>query len=185
MIRIFYAIFKALAHYGCLRRLKRQNIRQLVDLSPKQLQEKQVACLALDFDGVLSAHGESSPNQHTINWLQSLIKIFPEDKVVILSNKPNQKRIDFFKQHFPQIAFILAQKKKPYPHGLEQIAKLKQVQPKHILLVDDRLLTGMLACCIAGTQGILVKKPYKRVLRRPIHELVFASLRTLERILIL
>ena len=104
--------------------------------------------------------------------------------IVILSNKPHKQRIAYFKQRFPEIEFIQAPKKKPYPHGLEMIAQKKQMPIEKILLVDDRLLTGMLACCIAGAQGILIKRPYKRIWRRPIRELCFIFLRTIERFII-
>jgi putative phosphatase len=185
MFRIFYSIFKALANYRCLRTFKKGSLQQLPQLKVEQLKRQGVACLALDFDGVLNSHAELTPNQSCEAWLRKLIQVWPQQNIVILSNKPSAARINYFKKNFPGIEFCIAPKKKPYPHGLLSIARAKQIPIEKVLLVDDRLLTGMLACCIAGAQGLLIKKPYKRFWRRPIRELFFMLLRTFERLVVI
>lgn len=184
MTRFLYALIKAFKHYGCLSRLKQNALPRVVNLTSEDLSKLNIECLALDFDGVLNAHAELRLHPDCEQWLKSLCKVWPEDKIVILSNKPHPKRIAFFNQSFPNILFVPKTKKKPYPDGLLKIAKMKNISADKILLVDDRLLTGMLACCIAGSKGILIKKPYKRLFRRPIRELFFIFLRTFERLLI-
>jgi predicted HAD superfamily phosphohydrolase YqeG len=145
---------------------------QLNKISPSSLKQQGIEILALDFDGVLAAHGEAYPNQELNNWLNQCINIFGAKNIVILSNKPMQKRIDYFKSY--GIEFITEVKKKPYPDGLNKIMALTGKNNQKIMLFDDRLLTGCLAACIAKVPVTYITKPYKLTL-------FFRSLRFLER----
>lgn len=140
-----------------------------------------IQVLVLDFDGVLASHGELEPCEETIHWLKTFSKKWSPSNIVILSNKPLLERAEFFEAHFPEIEFILNAEPKPYPHGLELIAKKKEVSISQVALVDDRWLTGMLAAAIAGAQGIYIKRPYQNYQKRPFKELFFSVLRSLER----
>ena len=70
------------------------------------------------------------------------------------------------KENFPDITFVYAQRKKPYPDGLQQIINITQADPKTIALIDDRLLTGGLATCLAGTHMIYINKPLQNFQHR-------------------
>lgn len=145
---------------------------QLNKISPSSLKQQGIEILALDFDGVLAAHGEAYPNQELHNWLNEAINIFGAKNILILSNKPMQKRIAYFKSY--GIEFITEVKKKPYPDGLNKIIALTGKNNQKIMLFDDRLLTGCLAACIAKVPVTYITKPYKLTL-------FFKSLRFLER----
>jgi predicted HAD superfamily phosphohydrolase YqeG len=145
---------------------------QLKKISPSSLKQQGIEIIALDFDGVLAAHGEAYPNQELHNWLNESIKIFGAKNILILSNKPMQKRINYFKSY--GINFITEVKKKPYPDGLNKIIALTGKNNQKIMLFDDRLLTGCLAACIAKVPVTYITKPYKLTL-------FFKSLRFLER----
>ena len=75
-------------------------------------------------------------------------------------------------------------RKKPYPDGLLKIAELSKAKPSKMLLIDDRLLTGVLATFIANTQAIWIKKPYVNLKKHWGSELLFVALRKLERWLV-
>lgn len=154
---------------------------QLHHLSPATLKQQGVRVLVLDFDGVLSAHGELQPTKELHPWLHDAIKQFGSEHIFILSNKPLPSRIAYFKQHFPGVRYISAVKKKPYPDGLKKIITLTGENPEALILVDDRLLTGGLAACIAKVPIIYINRPYIRISKRPIQELFFMSLRFFER----
>lgn len=182
-MRILFSIWQGIKHRECIHQKKIHGIQSLLDVSAEQLRTKKIQVLALDFDGVLNAHGEKEPTSQNRAWLDTLLKSWQDGHVVILSNKPNQTRIGFFQKHYPSIGFITHVAKKPYPEGLMKVAKLYHVSTQEVLLVDDRLLTGMLACCLAGAQGLYIQKPLSNFYKRPIRESLFSFLRVIERML--
>ena len=183
--RIIFSLQQLHHHHKALAKIKRNTPRhnQLHNLSPATLKQQGVRVLVLDFDGVLAAHGELQPTQELHPWLHDAIKQFGSEQIFILSNKPLPSRIAYFKQHFPGVRYISAVKKKPYPEGLEKIITLTKQTPEALRLVDDRLLTGGLAACIAKVPLIYINHPYVNLSKRPIQELFFMSLRFIERII--
>ena len=71
-------------------------------------------------------------------------------------------------------------RKKPYPDGLLKIIQDEKIDPKLVCLIDDRLLTGILAAELAGTQAILITKPLSNFERHFFKECFFSILRALE-----
>jgi len=151
-------------------------------IHPTELKQQGIEVFILDFDGVLAEYGASQPQLNS--WLTECVTVFGADHVFILSNRPSPDRIQYFKQHFVGVRFIEVPRKKPYPEGLEKIMQLTQKSPEKLVLVDDRLLTGVLAACIAKTQVIYITDPYINFSKHPIAELFFMSLRLLERLVI-
>lgn len=181
--RIFYSISQGWRHRQQLKRYMRDpalQVAQVQDIYITDLEARGVKAVVLDFDGVLAAHGETILSPEIVAFLKSL-RAFP---IYILSNKPTLERLEYFKLNFPAIKFIVANRKKPYPDGLQQILRLANLEPRQILLVDDRLGTGILATIIAGTQGLYVRLPFVNFKSRPIVESFFAFLRWLEKKLI-
>ena len=154
---------------------------QVLHLSPSTLKEQGISVLVLDFDGVLAAHGEYQPTEELCAWLHESTQFFAH--VFILSNQSLSHRVAYFECYYPHITYLTGVRKKPYPDGLEKILALTE-QPAHcVMLVDDRLLTGALAACIAHIQFTYITRPYYDKANRPIQELFFACLRLLERYL--
>ena len=52
---------------------------------------------------------------------------------------------------------------------------------ENLMLVDDRLLTGGLAACLANVPITYITRPYVHLSKRPLQELFFLMLRFLER----
>jgi predicted HAD superfamily phosphohydrolase YqeG len=185
--RFFYAICETWRFKAQLKQYMQTPVLQLVniqDISKYELDARGVSVLVLDFDAVLAAHGEPQPKPEIIVWLRQFSKMFQPGKIYILSNKPTAGRQEFFLQNFPEIKFIFAKRKKPYPDGLLQIAADAGAHPQQLLLVDDRLCTGILATLIAGTQGLWITKPYVNIMARPIVERWFIFLRWSEQLII-
>jgi len=155
--------------------------RQLYQIPPATLKQKGVTILALDFDGVLAAHGELQPTQELHPWLDECINTFGSTQIFVLSNKPLSSRIAYFNQHYPGVQYIVEVKKKPYPDGLQKIMALTGQPVNALMLVDDRLLTGGLAACIANVPVTYITRPYVNLSKRPVTELFFIILRFLER----
>ena len=157
---------------------------QLSKVSPTLLKQQGVMVLVLDFDGVLAADDEPEPSPELYNWLGECIRTFGPKQVFILTNKPLPSRIAYFQRHFAGVRYVVDVKKKPYPDGLQKIMALTGQPSEALRLVDDRLLTGGLAACIANVPLIYITRPYISLSQRPLPELFFMTLRFLERRLI-
>ncbi|WP_246559256.1 hypothetical protein [Citrifermentans pelophilum] len=154
------------------------------NVKPEALKASGATVLALDFDGVLAPHGRTEPLPEATAWLVGCCAVFGEERVFILSNKPTRERSAWFKAHFPGIRFISGVRKKPYPDGLFKVIELSASPPAEIVLLDDRLLTGVLATCLAGTSIAYINKPYTDFGSNPLAETFFATLRIIEQTLI-
>jgi predicted HAD superfamily phosphohydrolase YqeG len=172
----------------------RRALRQLLDstpvntdilgLDPGELQLSGISVLALDFDGVLAAHGEPAPLPEAIAWMKRCESVFGGDKIFILSNKPTDERRQWFAENFPAIRFISGVRKKPYPDGLNKTGELAGVPLSSVLMIDDRLLTGCLAAVTAGARPCYIRRPYVAFNHRPVAELFFRLLRMGERLFV-
>jgi predicted HAD superfamily phosphohydrolase YqeG len=158
--------------------------RTILDLDPAGLKSDGIRVLALDFDGVLSPHGDAVPLPAAQEWLGRCAAVFGEANIFILSNRPTEERRLWFGRHFPAMRFISGVRKKPFPDGLERVAETAGVPPSAILMVDDRLLTGCLGALVAGARPAYIRAPYVSLSQRPLAELLFMFLRTSERLLV-
>ena len=103
----------------------------------------------------------------------------------VLSNNPSPERVAFFKNTYPEIEFVVAKRKKPFPQGLDSICASHTLDPSRVVIVDDRLLTGVLAAANAGVNAILIKNPYTDFTSNLFKELLFASFRFMDKLFIL
>ena len=182
--RMRYAISQAWQQRRALRALARKpqcHCQQVTQITAEQLVQAQVTGLVLDFDGVLAPHGDLAPLPQVVDWLEKLTESFPPDQIFILSNKPMLQRRTWFTTHFPQIHFVSGVRKKPYPDGLQSVVKKSGIPVENLVLVDDRLLTGMLATILAKSQGIWVTRAYCRLSIKNPKELFFFMLRSMEK----
>lgn len=169
---------KQLAHYA---RGKALHTNTLLDLDPHRLAQDGIQGLILDFDGVLAPHAASKPLAVVEDWLQKAMTVFKPDQFFILSNRPTTARMAYFKSHFPDMMFVYAKRKKPFIDGIQTIVHDRNVAPQQLLLIDDRLLTGLLAAQIAGIQGCYVYYPWIDWKQRPFSESWYWVLRRIER----
>lgn len=158
-----------------------KQISHLSEITPEKLDGSNIAILVLDFDGVLAAHDAPIPSPEVERWLRQLTQHIGEQRVAILTNKPKKERLRYFKQHFPCIHMVVGVRKKPYPDGLLEVINYKGVPPHRVALVDDRILTGMLASCLTYSQGWYIRKPARNFWAHPFKETFFSILRMVER----
>ena len=78
-----------------------------------------------------------------------------------------------FKKNLPNVKFIRASRKKPYPDGLNEIISVSEIEPGKICLVDDRLLTGCLSSIISGCYPILLTNPLINKNKNRLNEVFF------------
>lgn len=180
-MRFFYSLYHAMFYR---RHLATVSTAQTVcNIDIPFLKSQGIKIIVLDFDGVLAAHGETLPHLEAEQWLINCITTFGKEQVFILSNNPFQARQDYIEKL--GIKFITCAKKKPYPDGLKMIIEQFACHTKELLLIDDRLLTGILATCLAQTRAILITQPYQNRSKRPITERFFSFLRWIEQQLFL
>ncbi len=181
--RIVYALTMAFKHrkslnaYKCDKALQSQSI---LALDPVSLQAASIKIIALDFDGVLGPHGATEISLEIRNWLNRCIHIFGQGQVFILTNKPSRERRDYFSTHFKGVEFIFPKRKKPYPNSILSILQKTQVRSSELLVVDDRLLTGILAAIIAGVRGCYITQPLINLHKHLLSECFIMGLRQLE-----
>lgn len=184
--RIWYALSMIRQHCKTLKAYNQDpslQVNSVLQLVPTVLKAQGIRAIVVDFDGVLAPHGENCPNSNLEDWLNSCVHSFGLGRVFILSNKPTLRRQAYFTEHFTGIEFVIG-KKKPYPDGILKIAKITDLIPAELLVVDDRLLTGVLAAIIAGASARYVVNPLANFTKRPLVESFFAALRKIERWLI-
>ena len=117
----------------------------VLSIDPEVLKSQGITVLVLDFDGVLNIHNATDIRPPILTWIKQCCDVFGENNLYLHSNNNLNKRLTFLKQHFPAMHILTPQKKKPYPDGLQSISQQTNIQPQQIALIDDRLLTGMLA----------------------------------------
>ncbi len=184
MKKMLYALVMAwkyrknLADYRCLSALQK---REVITLNPFSLKQEGVKLMILDFDGVLAAFGETIISPPIENWVIRCRDIFGFGNIFILTNRPTQERQQYLSERLPGVEFFWASRKKPYPDGILSIMHLKAVAPAEVLVIDDRLLTGILAAVLANVRGCYITEPLVSFRKRPIRELFFVLLRTIER----
>lgn len=186
MKRILYALAKGAKHRRQLGKFlfdKSLQIAQLESLTVEQLEKANVAVLVLDFDGVLAPHDTDVPTPSAQAWLGAMSRGLGEQRIAILTNKAKPARIQFFKTNFPGIQVITGVAKKPYPDGLWEIANYRGIESSRLMLIDDRLLTGMLAASIAPCQARYFIKPTQSYRKHFFKESFFSLLRGTERLI--
>lgn len=178
-MRWLYTILQVFSNYRNLKNTAcAWYLNDVVKIDFKMLNEYGIDALILDFDGVLSFHGNEVVDNDVFQWLQGLIKDFPSLKLFILSNKPLLVREEFFSKNFPSIEFVIAPRKKPYPDGINQILLKSKIPKGRVCIVDDRLATGILAGVISNIRTCYIYPPRAR---RSAVEIFFQMLRIMER----
>jgi len=187
MSRICFAIKEGWKNRHRLKQFlkdRSKQIYQLNDITAEKMDAANIAILILDFDGVLAAHDALEPTQEVHEWLTRLALAVGEQRLAVFSNQPKLARMQYFKRHFPSVHFVTQVRKKPYPDGILEVAAYRGLAPHRVALLDDRLLTGMLATCLAYSQGWYYVHPRQNFCRHPFKESVFSLLRTLEKMMV-
>jgi len=152
-----------------------------LSLNLQHLKDTGIRALAIDFDGVLAAYGEDTLLPAIEGWLNRCIALWGSDFIFILSNRPTATRKSYFLNRFEGVTFIEHVQKKPHPEGIHHILLRTQLPATAVLVIDDRLLTGILAALTVGAPVQWVTAPFITFKTRPFSELFFVILRFLEK----
>jgi uncharacterized protein len=156
-----------------------KHISAVTDLNAAQLNQDNIQAIIFDFDGVLASHGEINIPHNIGSWLRNFLQTY-SGQTFLLSNNLFSTRNSYLQTNWPELKIITAARKKPYPDGILRIIKITNLHPQQILMIDDRLGTGILAAYMADIKGLLVTPALSNYSKRPIVETFFATLRLLE-----
>jgi putative phosphatase len=159
-----------------LKRLPSNSTPTLTAISPQDWYDQGLRVLVLDFDGVLSFHAGEAPLPVVADWLRKAEAVFP-NALFVLTNLPTPERKKMFETQYPRIQLIETPRKKPYPDGILSLLKTIPCSPQQVLLVDDRLLTGILLAVSTGIRGCWITEPYRNFKLHPVKESFFTLLR--------
>ena len=186
MKRALYTVVQWYQQRKKLRRIvadPQYQLAQVELLTHENLAEHGIQALVLDVDGVLTPHGQTRLDESVASWLVQLSDQW-SGQIFILTNNPYGERLRYFQSTFPELQVILVKRKKPYPDGLLQVCDQMQCEPSRVLMIDDRLATGCLAACIAGTDIRWITQPKFDLQQHYWAERFFQILRWMDLILI-
>lgn len=159
-------------------------IHSLLEYSADNFRTMGIEVLVLDFDGVLAEQGSLGLQPRFKQWLDQLHEQMGAHwRIYLWTNCPSCARRALLRQQCPYLdtRYFEGHSKKPHPAGLQALSRTLKIDPSRILVVDDRLGTGILAGLLTGTQVVWVTDPVKNIAGQPWTELGFNLLRSVER----
>ncbi len=131
--------------------LPNQHVKSILDINPKDLQEKGIKGIITDLDNTLVEWDRPNATPRVIKWFEEMKK--NQIKVTIVSNN-NEKRVKSFSDPL-DIAFIF-RAKKPLSLAFHRAAKQMNIKKEEIVVIGDQLLTDVLGGNRGGFHTILV-----------------------------
>ena len=183
MFRLFFTVKALWLHWRELKEYPKNlslQTKTIFDCNLSAIKQSGIKVLVLDYDNVLAGHAVNILDEKVISFLNKSMAIFGSDHVFILSNRPTEVRYRYFEKTHPGLRFVSGFRKKPYPDSLLWIMKETKVSAEEVLVVDDRLFTGILAAILVGSRALWVTSPMVRLDKHPILETIYIVLRYLE-----
>lgn len=131
--------------------LPNQHVKSILDIHPKDLQEKGIKGIITDLDNTLVEWDRPNATPRVIKWFEEMKK--NQIKVTIVSNN-NEKRVKSFSDPL-DIAFIF-RAKKPLSLAFHRAAKQMNIKKEETVVIGDQLLTDVLGGNRGGFHTILV-----------------------------
>ena len=131
--------------------LPNQHVKSILDIHPKDLQEKGIKGIITDLDNTLVEWDRPNATPRVIEWFEEMKK--NQIKVTIVSNN-NEKRVKSFSDPL-NIPFIF-RAKKPLSLAFHRAAKQMNIKKEETVVIGDQLLTDVLGGNRGGFHTILV-----------------------------
>ena len=131
--------------------LPNQHVKSILDIHPKDLQEKGIKGIITDLDNTLVEWDRPNATPRVIEWFEEMKK--NQIKVTIVSNN-NEKRVKSFSDPL-DIAFIF-RARKPLALAFHRAAKQMNIKKEETVVIGDQLLTDVLGGNRGGFHTILV-----------------------------
>ena len=124
----------------------------VTDISPKELQNRGIRLLMLDFDNTLVPYTVNVPTVEVADWLKAMQQ--SEIQICVVSNSKNPRVQVFCKEYGID---CITHAKKPFPKGIRQCLQKYDIEPKACALAGDQIYTDTLGANCQGVNSILVK----------------------------
>ena len=124
----------------------------VTDISPKELQNRGIRLLMLDFDNTLVPYTVNIPTVEVADWLKAMQQ--SEIQICVVSNSKNTRVQVFCKEYGID---CITHAKKPFPKGIRQCLQKYDIEPKACALAGDQIYTDTLGANCQGVNSILVK----------------------------
>lgn len=131
--------------------LPNQHVKSILDIDPKELQEKGIKGIITDLDNTLVEWDRPQATPRVIKWFEEIKN--HQIKVTIVSNN-NETRVKAFSDPL-NISFIY-RAKKPLAQAFHKAAKQMNVKKEETVVIGDQLLTDVLGGNRGGFHTILV-----------------------------
>jgi uncharacterized protein len=131
--------------------LPNQHVKSILDIHPKDLQEKGIKGIITDLDNTLVEWDRPNATPRVIKWFEEMKK--NQIKVTIVSNN-NEERVKSFSDPL-DIAFIF-RAKKPLSLAFHRATKQMNIKKEETVVIGDQLLTDVLGGNRGGFHTILV-----------------------------
>lgn len=127
-------------------------VRELTDLTPQMLADRNIRLLMLDFDNTIVPYTTDTPTEKMENWLKMMLA--SQVQICVVSNS-KRSRAKVFCQRYGIPCITHA--KKPFSKGICECMDRFQLSPNQCALVGDQIFTDTLGANCAGCTSILVK----------------------------
>ena len=124
----------------------------VTDISPKELQNRGIRLLMLDFDNTLVPYTVNVPTVEVADWLKAMQQ--SEIQICVVSNSKNTRVQVFCKEYGID---CITHAKKPFPKGIRQCLQKYDIEPNACALAGDQIYTDTLGANCQGVNSILVK----------------------------
>ena len=78
----------------------------------------------------------------------------------VYSNNLFAQRVQYIESEFPEMSIVPLTKKKPYIDDLSKLLQERELDPSQVLVIDDRLTSGILAACCLKANALLLKRSH-------------------------
>ena len=127
-------------------------VRELTDLTPQMLADRNIRLLMLDFDNTIVPYTTDTPTEKMESWLKMMLA--SPIQICVVSNS-KRSRVKVFCECYGIPCITHA--KKPFSKGIRECLGRFKVTPSQCALAGDQIFTDTLGANCAGCTSVLVK----------------------------
>lgn len=127
-------------------------VESLYHISPEKLKKNGIDTILTDLDNTLIPWNNSIGTKKIVDWITFMRKV-GINVIVVSNNNPKRVGIAVAELDIPFVAHAL----KPLNRGIKQSLKRFNLNPKHVVMVGDQLMTDVWAANNCHIKSIWVK----------------------------
>ncbi len=124
----------------------------VIQITPEFLRDNGIKALVLDVDNTLTTHGNPTPGDGVLEWLDQMREA--GISMTIVSNN-SRERVKPFAEKL-KLSFI-SRGCKPMTVGMTKACRVFELPPQEVAIVGDQLFTDMIGGRLKGMKCILTE----------------------------